>query len=31
MFIWEPNTRLDEGLKDTFHWIHGPHKKRAAG
>jgi GDP-D-mannose 3', 5'-epimerase len=28
---WEPNTKLDEGLKETFHWIYGQYRKRAAG
>ncbi|MGN6643617.1 MAG: NAD-dependent epimerase/dehydratase family protein, partial [Verrucomicrobiota bacterium] len=28
---WEPNTKLDKGLKQTFHWIYGQYKKRAAG
>ena len=28
---WEPNTPLDKGLKETFRWIYGQYKKRAAG
>ena len=28
---WEPNTTLDKGLEETFHWIYGQYKKRAAG
>ncbi len=28
---WEPKTTLDKGLKETFHWIYGQYKKRAAG
>ncbi len=28
---WEPDTTLDKGLKETFHWIYGQYKKRAAG
>ena len=28
---WEPSTSLDKGLKETFHWIYGQYKKRAAG
>ena len=28
---WEPNTKLDKGLKETFHWIYGQYKKRKAG
>ena len=28
---WEPNTTLDKGLKETFHWIYDQYKKRAAG
>ncbi len=28
---WEPDTRLDKGLKETFHWIHDQYQKRAAG
>lgn len=31
VFGWEPNTKLDQGLKETFHWIYGQYKKRAAG
>jgi len=28
---WEPNTTLDRGLKETFHWIYDQYNKRAAG
>jgi nucleoside-diphosphate-sugar epimerase len=28
---WEPNTTLDQGLTETYHWIYGQYKKRAAG
>lgn len=28
---WEPKTTLDKGLKETFHWIYGQYRKRAAG
>jgi len=28
---WEPDTTLDKGLTETFHWIYGEYKKRALG
>jgi GDP-D-mannose 3', 5'-epimerase len=28
---WEPETELNKGLRETFHWIYGQYKKRAVG
>lgn len=28
---WEPSTPLDKGLRETFRWIRGQYRKRAAG
>ena len=28
---WEPNTKLDKGLAETYEWIYSEYKKRAAG
>ena len=28
---WEPNTKLDRGLAETYEWIRGQYQKRAAG
>jgi nucleoside-diphosphate-sugar epimerase len=28
---WEPNTKLDKGLAETYEWIYGQYRKRAAG
>jgi GDP-D-mannose 3', 5'-epimerase len=28
---WEPRTPLDRGLAETYHWIYGQYRRRAAG
>ena len=28
---WEPSTTLNKGLAETYKWIYGEYRKRAAG